>query len=178
MSIKPMEGHHCRDLFITCCQRICVFRLLKLLPLSSPPPRLLILSSSQPDPLLSPSLPTLLLFECVLVYMAPEASSSLIQWFVDYFSSDNQEHAVLGGIVYEMFGLNDSFGRVMLNNLKVLRNFKSAYISCAVDCRRFSSYTHYHSSRGTYCCRVLNLIHLSPLSQIGSSTTNSLLRML
>lgn len=90
-------------------------------------------SSLQPDPLLSPSLPTLLLFECVLVYMPPEASSALIQWFVDYFSSDNQEHAVLGGIVYEMFGLNDSFGRVMLNNLKVLRNFKSEYISCAVD---------------------------------------------
>jgi len=74
--------------------------------------------SSRPDPLLSPSLPTLLLFECVLVYMAPEASSSLIQWFVDYFANNNQKDAILGGIVYEMFGLGDPFGRVMLNNLK------------------------------------------------------------
>jgi [phosphatase 2A protein]-leucine-carboxy methyltransferase len=86
-------------------------------------------SSSHSDPLLSPSLPTLLLFECVLVYMAPEASSALIQWFVDYFSNDNQEGAVLGGIVYEMFGLNDPFGRVMLNNLKVL-SILNLNISC------------------------------------------------
>jgi len=75
-------------------------------------------SSLRPDPLLSPSLPTLLLFECVLVYMPPEASSSLIQWFVDYFATNNQKGAVLGCIVYEMFGLGDPFGRVMLNNLK------------------------------------------------------------
>ncbi|KAL1756640.1 S-adenosyl-L-methionine-dependent methyltransferase [Schizophyllum commune] len=63
--------------------------------------------------ILSPSLPTLLLFECVLVYMTPAASASLIQWFVDRIS------APLGGIVYEMFGLNDSFGTVMVNNLRV-----------------------------------------------------------
>jgi len=53
--------------------------------------------------------------------MPPKASSALIQWFVDYFSSDSKKGAVLGGIVYEMFGLGDSFGRVMQNNLK-LRN--------------------------------------------------------
>ncbi|KAI9568877.1 S-adenosyl-L-methionine-dependent methyltransferase [Boletus coccyginus] len=42
------------------------------------------------DGLLSPSLPTLLLFECV----------------------------IFGAIVYEMFGLQDAFGQVMLNNLQ------------------------------------------------------------
>lgn len=62
--------------------------------------------------LLSPSLPTLLLFECVLVYMSPEASHALIQWFVDQCSG------ILGGIVYEMFGLQDSFGKVMHENLR------------------------------------------------------------
>ncbi|KAG7091143.1 hypothetical protein E1B28_010197 [Marasmius oreades] len=66
---------------------------------------------------LDPSIPTLLLFECVLVYMSPESSSTLIQWFSDYFSKLPQ-HAPLGAIVYEMFGLEDSFGRVMINNLK------------------------------------------------------------
>ena len=70
------------------------------------------------DPILSPSLPTLLLFECVLAYMTPEASDAVIQWFIDYFSSATNA-SVLGGIVYEMFGLRDSFGKVMLNNLKV-----------------------------------------------------------
>lgn len=71
----------------------------------------------QGAPLLSPSLPTLLLFECVLVYMSPEASSALFQWFVDYLSTGQQ--AILGSVVYEMFGLNDPFGRMMVNNLKV-----------------------------------------------------------
>lgn len=74
--------------------------------------------------LLSPDLPTLLLFECVLVYMTPQASDALIQWFVDYFSAST-EATVLASVIYEMFGLDDSFGKVMLNNLKV-RNLCSA----------------------------------------------------
>ena len=49
--------------------------------------------------------------------MRPEASDAVIGWFVDYFSSD--PNAVLGGIVYEMFGLEDAFGKVMFSNLKV-----------------------------------------------------------
>ncbi|KAJ4483566.1 S-adenosyl-L-methionine-dependent methyltransferase [Lentinula aciculospora] len=67
-------------------------------------------------PLLDPSLPTLLIFECVLVYMSPRESNALLQWFHAYFSS--QGDGVLGAIVYEMFGLGDSFGRVMVSNLK------------------------------------------------------------
>ena len=70
------------------------------------------------QPLLDPSLPTLLLFECVLVYMTPTQSSALIQWFVDYFARTGNSTA-LGGIVYEMFGLSDPFGKVMLSNLRV-----------------------------------------------------------
>jgi len=72
-------------------------------------------SPSLEGPLLSPDLPTLLLFECVLVYVTPEASVALIQWFADYSASSS----VLGAVVYEMFGLNDSFGNVMVENLKV-----------------------------------------------------------
>ena len=48
--------------------------------------------------------------------MSPEASSALIQAFTDYFGAGN---GVLGGIVYEMYGLEDSFGRVMKSNLMV-----------------------------------------------------------
>jgi len=75
------------------------------------------LLGSGDDPLLSPSLPTLLLFECVLAYMAPSASNALIQWFVDYFVSP-AGGGLLGAVVYEMFKLGDAFGRVMLTNLK------------------------------------------------------------
>ncbi|TCD61951.1 carboxy methyl transferase for protein phosphatase 2A [Steccherinum ochraceum] len=51
-------------------------------------------------PLLDPSVPTL-----------------LPTWFVDLFEQSGQS-TILGGIVYEMFGLTDAFGKVMLSNLK------------------------------------------------------------
>ena len=72
--------------------------------------------------MLSPHLPTLLLFECVLVYMHPSASDALIRWFADYCTGpvpSPSTAAALGCIVYEMFGLTDAFGRVMLTNLRV-----------------------------------------------------------
>ncbi|KAI0941653.1 hypothetical protein AcW1_003480 [Taiwanofungus camphoratus] len=79
-------------------------------------------ASDSSHPLLSPNHPTLLLFECVLVYMPLAASSALIEWFVDYFSKplpDGENSCgILGGIVYEMFGLGDAFGKVMRDNLK------------------------------------------------------------
>ncbi|KIM40334.1 hypothetical protein M413DRAFT_73872 [Hebeloma cylindrosporum] len=66
--------------------------------------------------ILDPSLPTLLLFECVLVYMSPSSSSRLLEWFVQIHK--RARTGALGCIVYEMFGLNDAFGRVMINNLR------------------------------------------------------------
>ncbi|KAF9030674.1 leucine carboxyl methyltransferase [Hymenopellis radicata] len=65
------------------------------------------------EPLLSSSRPTLLLFECVLAYMSPDSSNALLTWFRQQFSD-----GILGSVVYEMFGLEDSFGLVMVNNLK------------------------------------------------------------
>ncbi|KAI0368987.1 leucine carboxyl methyltransferase [Pilatotrama ljubarskyi] len=79
------------------------------------------LLTSGPPPLLSPSLPTLLLFECVLVYMSPTASGNLLRWFTDYFAAQDAPQGgrgVLGCIVYEMFALGDQFGKVMVSNLK------------------------------------------------------------
>jgi [phosphatase 2A protein]-leucine-carboxy methyltransferase len=94
---------------------------LRTPPAASLAPLLTAVGGGKDDdgPLLSPALPTLLLFECVLAYMTPTASNALIQWFVDYFAAAGPAAGPLGGVVYEMFKLNDAFGRVMLNNLKV-----------------------------------------------------------
>jgi len=55
--------------------------------------------------------------------MTVETSSRLLQWFIKYFSTGNDEVTrpigPFGCIIYEMFGLNDSFGKVMLTNLQV-----------------------------------------------------------
>jgi len=91
---------------------------LRTPPATSLAPFLASGSGKDDEPLLSPSLPTLLLFECVLAYMSPDASNALIRWFVDYFAAAGATAGPLGGVVYEMFKLNDAFGRVMLNNLK------------------------------------------------------------
>ncbi|GAA5939411.1 uncharacterized protein JCM15063_006172, partial [Sporobolomyces koalae] len=68
-------------------------------------------SSSQSNAtLLDPSLPTLLLLECVLVYLPPSATSNLLSFFASTFLE--------GSVVsYDPFGLNDSFGQVMKRNL-------------------------------------------------------------
>ncbi|KAI0311489.1 leucine carboxyl methyltransferase [Amylostereum chailletii] len=90
-----------------------VYSLLSVDLRSPPEETIKSLLASEHDPLLSPTLPTLLLFECVLAYMTPDASNGLIHWFVDYV-----KEGALGAIVYEMFGLEDAFGRVMMSNLR------------------------------------------------------------
>lgn len=67
----------------------------------------------QVSSLLDPTLPTLVLCECVLAYLLPATSEELLTWFGEHCQS------VLGVAIYEMFGLDDPFGRVMKSNLKV-----------------------------------------------------------
>lgn len=59
-----------------------------------------------------------MIFECVLAYMTPAASSAVVNWFTDYFAAPGGT-APLGCVVYEMFALHGPFGKVMVNNLKV-----------------------------------------------------------
>ncbi|XP_055994852.1 leucine carboxyl methyltransferase 1 [Sorex fumeus] len=56
-------------------------------------------------------LPTLLVTECVLVYMTPEQSANLIKWAADRF-----ETAMF--INYEQVNMNDRFGQIMIENLR------------------------------------------------------------
>ncbi|CEF69464.1 Leucine carboxyl methyltransferase 1 [Strongyloides ratti] len=54
--------------------------------------------------------PTLIIAECVLVYMKPEKSEELIRSLSEYFK-------VISFINYEQVCLNDNFGQVMIHNL-------------------------------------------------------------
>ena len=58
------------------------------------------------------SLPTIFLAECVLVYLRPEEANAIIEW-----AGSNFENAVF--LNYEQVNLNDRFGQVMIENLKV-----------------------------------------------------------
>ncbi|KAK7833265.1 hypothetical protein U0070_017264 [Myodes glareolus] len=56
-------------------------------------------------------LPTLLIAECVLVYMTPEQSANLLKWAASSF-----ETAMF--INYEQVNMDDRFGQVMIENLR------------------------------------------------------------
>ncbi|KAK5622967.1 Leucine carboxyl methyltransferase 1 [Crenichthys baileyi] len=60
---------------------------------------------------LNPELPTLLLSECVLVYMTPSQSSNLVHWAAETF------HTAMF-INYEQVNMSDRFGQVMIENLQ------------------------------------------------------------
>lgn len=63
---------------------------------------------------LDPSLPTLVIAECVCIYLDERCSSGILQWFVDHYSPSG-----LACLLYDPVGLHDSFGKVMINNLEV-----------------------------------------------------------
>ncbi|SCV71596.1 BQ2448_3184 [Microbotryum intermedium] len=67
---------------------------------------------SRSEPLLDPTLPTLLLAECVLVYVPPETTREILTWFSKTFKGG-------GGsmIGYDPFNFEDAFGKVMVRNL-------------------------------------------------------------
>lgn len=56
-------------------------------------------------------LPTLLVAECVLVYMTPEQSANLLKWAANSF-----ETAMF--INYEQVNMDDRFGQIMIENLR------------------------------------------------------------
>ena len=61
---------------------------------------------------LDKSLPTIFIAECVMVYLRPQEAETLIKW-----AGENFKNAVF--LNYEQVNMNDTFGSVMINNLKV-----------------------------------------------------------
>lgn len=60
---------------------------------------------------MNPQVPTLLITECVLVYMTPEQSTNLLKWASSCFKT-----AMF--INYEQVNMNDRFGQIMIENLR------------------------------------------------------------
>ncbi|XP_068161711.1 leucine carboxyl methyltransferase 1 [Antennarius striatus] len=60
---------------------------------------------------LNPELPTVLLSECVLVYMTPSQSFNLVRWAAETF------HTAMF-VSYEQVNMCDRFGQVMIENLQ------------------------------------------------------------
>ena len=58
------------------------------------------------------SLPTLVLTECLLIYMKKDDSQGVIQWVSEAFTGD------LAFVNYEMINPDDQFGRMMVENLE------------------------------------------------------------
>ena len=57
--------------------------------------------------------PTLLLTECLLIYLKPEDSVNILKWAGELF----KESPFLSIMNYEMIEPFDSFGQTMINNL-------------------------------------------------------------
>lgn len=64
--------------------------------------------------LLDTSTPTLFLAECVFIYLDPSHGSNILRWSVEQFGK-----AGIMTVLYDPVGLDDNFGRVMVNNLQV-----------------------------------------------------------
>ncbi|KAK9327232.1 S-adenosyl-L-methionine-dependent methyltransferase [Lipomyces starkeyi] len=62
------------------------------------------------------SLPTLLVSECCLCYLEPDASDAVLAAFIKAFTSPSSSNQ-LGIVSYEPFSSDDQFGRVMIHNL-------------------------------------------------------------
>jgi len=66
---------------------------------------------------MDPNAPTLMITECVLVYLKTLESKEILSFMKDFFKGD------LALVNYEMINPNDAFGKVMLENLEVSTNF-------------------------------------------------------
>mmetsp|Transcript_32100 Transcript_32100/g.49086 ORF Transcript_32100/g.49086 Transcript_32100/m.49086 type:complete len:100 (+) Transcript_32100:556-855(+) len=58
--------------------------------------------------------PTLVMTECLLIYLKPEHSSGIVQWCSTFW----KEAPFVGLLNYEMINPDDMFGRKMVDNLR------------------------------------------------------------
>ncbi|BCS18450.1 protein C-terminal leucine carboxyl O-methyltransferase ppm1 [Aspergillus puulaauensis] len=68
--------------------------------------------------LVDPTLPTLLLSECCLVYLAPDEAAGVVRYFTHtLFPASDEKTEALALVIYEPIRPDDAFGRTMVANL-------------------------------------------------------------
>lgn len=112
---------------------------------------------------LDPTIPTLILSECVLCYMSIEDSNKVVDFFTSYF---------LKGLflIYEPMGGEDNFGRVMTQNLS----------SRGIELPSLLKYQNLHLQRARFeSFNKFDKVQISDLKYIFSSwiPANELLRI-
>jgi len=86
-----------------------------------------ILSDSEGKPVIELNLPTLIIAECVFIYLEPILTNSIIRWFSQKFSA-----AVIA--LYDPINFDDAFGRMMISNLRARRiELHSAHVNFSVS---------------------------------------------
>ncbi|KAF3906682.1 hypothetical protein ABW20_dc0110190 [Dactylellina cionopaga] len=67
---------------------------------------------------IDPTLPTLFISECCLIYLSPNEADDIFRWITTSFGQPSESTSNGVGIVlYEPIGGDDSFGKVMIRNL-------------------------------------------------------------
>ena len=74
-----------------------------------------LINDSSGDYYLDPNISTLFISECVLIYLPPETSEHILSWTSNYFQKGSGNCCWL---TYEQILPNDSFGEMMISNLK------------------------------------------------------------
>ncbi|XP_061425985.1 leucine carboxyl methyltransferase 1 [Lethenteron reissneri] len=96
---------------------------------------------------LDPQLPTVLVAECVLVYMTLEHSSRLVRWAADTFPT-----ALF--INYEQVNMEDRFGQVMIENLQ----HRQCSLAGVTACRSLQTQMARFSDNGWEKADALNMM--------------------
>ncbi|TGZ78134.1 leucine carboxyl methyltransferase [Ascodesmis nigricans] len=73
--------------------------------------RTLIPGTTPPLPGINPTIPTLIISECCLIYLSPEEAENVVNYFTSILTGS------LGMIIYEPINGSDAFGKVMVANL-------------------------------------------------------------
>ena len=60
-----------------------------------------------------PDLPTLILTECLLIYMSSDDTQGVLNWTIDFFGQASETVY----LSYEMINPDDQFGRMMVENI-------------------------------------------------------------